>query len=261
MQPVFEIFSDILAYRENALTRIDPRVKLLLAVLTITGILLSSHFGFPPTVLASCLIAMIAIRIPLKLILARLAAPLGIVLVLMILQSLLVGSSPLFSFHLFGLKIEVLKEGALSGALIANRVLGSVSVLLLLSSTTKAHQIFHALRWFGVPKGWVEVALLMYRYVFMLLDQAGDVLSAQRVRLGYSSLKRSFSSSGLLAGTVIKAAMDQGTRTFEAMELRGYKGYFPLGTMPRICAKDMCILLLTSGAILIAYIGLEWSVL
>jgi cobalt/nickel transport system permease protein len=186
---------------------------------------------------------------------------LGIVLVVILLQSVLVGSTLLLNIPLFGWKIAVMREGALHGALLGTRVLGAVSALLLLSSTARAHQVFHALRWFGVPKCWVEVAMLMYRYIFMLLDQAADVMDAQRVRLGYSSLRRSLSSTGVLAGTVMKVAMDQGIRTYEAMELRGYKGYIPFGALPRICSKDLWILCLTSAAIVIAYIRLEWGAL
>lgn len=257
MQPVFELFSDIFAYRDNALTRIDARVKLVPAVLAIAGVILSKDFVFPPAVFVACMAGMLAIRVPGRLILARLAAPLGIVVVLVLLQSLLIGATPLFSISLFGLKAAVMREGALHGALIGTRVLGAVSVLLLLSSTTRAHQVFHALRWLGIPKGWVEVAMLMYRYIFMLMDQAGNVMDAQRVRLGYSSLRRSLSSSGLLAGTVIKAAMEQGSRTCEAMELRGYKGRMPFGALPRISSKDLLILLLVSAAVVTAYIRLE----
>ncbi len=259
MQPAFELFSDILAYRDNALTRVDPRVKFTLAILAIAGVILSTGFAFPPTIFAVSLAAMMAIRMPARLILARLAAPLGIVLVVIVLQSLLIGSSPLFSISLFGWNIGLMREGALHGALIGTRVLGAVSVLLLLSSTTRAHQIFHVLRWFGVPKGWVEVGMLMYRYIFMILDQASDVMDAQRVRLGYSSLRRSLASMGVLAGTVIEVAMDQGIRSYEAMTLRGYKGYMPFGALPRISPKDRWILGLLSGALVIAYIALEWT--
>ncbi len=261
MQPSFELFSDIFAYRDNILTRVDPRVKLVLALLAIIGVIVSKRPVFPLAVLAAGLGGMLAIRMPARLILVRLAAPLGIVLVVILLQSLLVGSTLLFSTSLFGWKIAVMLEGALHGALLGTRVLGAVSVLLLLSSTARAHQIFQALRWFGVPKGWVEVAMLMYRYIFMLMDQAADVMDAQKVRLGYSSLRRSLSSTGVLAGTVMKVAMDQGIRTYEAMELRGYKGYMPFGALPRISSKDLWILCLTSGAIVVAYIRLEWGAL
>ncbi len=261
LRPVFELFSDIFAYRDNTLSRIDPRVKLVLAVLAILGVILSTGFGFPPTVFAACAAGMLAIRMPARIVLARLAAPFGTVLVVILLQSLLIGSTPLLSLSLFGWRAALMREGALHGAMLGTRILGAVSVLLLLSSTTRAHQIFHALRWMGVPKGWVEVGMFMYRYVFMLMDQAGCVMEAQRVRLGYSSLGRSLSSSGLLAGTVIKAALEQGIRTCEAMELRGYKGYMPFGDLPRICSKDLRILCLTSAALAVAFIWLGGRVL
>ena len=259
MQPVFELFSDILAYRDNILTRVDPRIKLVIAVLAITGVILSNRPAFTLAIFVACLAAMLAIRVPTWLIFVRLTCPLGIVLVVILLQSLLVGSSPLFIISLFGWKIPIMREGALHGALLGTRVLGAVSVLLLLSSTARAHQIFNALRWFGVPKGWVEVGMLMYRYIFMLLDLAADVMNAQRVRLGYSSPRRSLASIGVLAGTVIQVAMDQGIRTYEAMTLRGYKGYMPFGALPRISPKDRWILGLLSGALVIAYIASEWT--
>ncbi len=260
MQPVFELFSDIFAYRDNTLTRIDPRVKLVLAVLAIVCVITCKGFAFPLVVFSACLACMLAVRMPAGLLLVRLLAPLGMVIVLILLQSLLIGSTPLFSIYVFGAKVGVMQEGALRGIFLGARVLGAVSVLLLLSSTTRAHQIFHAMHCMGVPKGWVEVAMIMYRYIFMLMEQAGDVMDAQRVRLGYSTLRRALSSSGSLAGTVMKIAMEQGIRTCEAMELRGYKGSMPFGSMPRMSSKDWQILCLASGTLVIAYIGLEWSI-
>ena len=75
------------------------------------------------------------------------------------------------------------------GVLLGSRVLGAVSVMLLLSSVTPAYKIFGALRWFHVPEGWVEIALLVYRYTFLLSDQTADIAAAQRVRLGYSVVR------------------------------------------------------------------------
>ena len=98
MQPVFELFSDIFAYRDNALTRIDARVKLVLAVLAIVGAISCKGFAFPLRSFFSLhWPAMLAVRIPARLFLVRFAAPLGIIMVLGLLQSLLIGSTPLLS--------------------------------------------------------------------------------------------------------------------------------------------------------------------
>jgi cobalt/nickel transport system permease protein len=115
--------------------------------------------------------------------------------------------------------------------------------MLLLGCVTPAHQLFHALRWLGVPRTWVEVALLMYRYIFVLLDEAGDVVTAQRVRLGYAGVSRSLSSLGVLSGTVIVRSLDQSERTHEAMMLRGYKGSMPFGPLPALGWTERLLML------------------
>ena len=259
MQFAFELFSDIFTYRDNALTRINPRVKVVLAFLTIVGVISCSRIAFPAMVFCLALFGMIFIRLPFRLILARLAAPLGIVVVLVVLQSILVGSTPLFTISVLGWKLSAMREGAWRGILIASRVLGGVSVMILMSSVTPAHQIFHTLRWLGVPEGWVEVAILMYRYTFILLDRAADGMVAQRVRLGYSGLRRSLSSLGTLAGSVIVLSIDQAARTHEAMTVRGYKGHMPFGSLPVMSRKDSCILGLVLGILLLSYLLIEWG--
>lgn len=210
-------------------------------------------------ILCSALVAMISIRLPLRLIVARLAAPLGVVAVLVVLQSFLVGSTPIFTISLWGWKLTAMKEGAWQGILVGSRALSAVSVVLLLSSVTPAHRIFQTLRWLRIPEGWVEVAILMYRYIFIFLERASDAMDAQRVRLGYSGIKRSLSSLGTLAGSVIVISMDQATRTHEAMTLRGYKGSMPFGPLPPMFSKDRWIMGLALGFLLIAYLLTEWG--
>ncbi|MCY3024080.1 MAG: cobalt ECF transporter T component CbiQ [Planctomycetota bacterium] len=241
---MFELFSDIMACRPNALTRVDARVKLVSGVAALVVVLFSTRLALPLAILAACLVAMLALRLPLRLTLLRLAAPLLVVLILMALQAFTQGSKPLFSLTVGGFRITATEEGTWRAALLGSRVLGGVSVMLLLSAVTPAHQLFHALRWCGVPKTWVEVALLMYRYIFVLLDEAGDVATAQRVRLGYATLSRSLSSLGVLSGIVIVRSLDQSARTHEAMTLRGYKGTMPLGPLPRLSRSDRLALLI-----------------
>lgn len=235
---MFEVFSDIFACRDNRLTRIDARSKMIAASALILSIILSSSPLFPCVAFVLCTAVMIGLRMPVKLIFLRFFGPLGIAAVIVVIQSFVMGKIPLFSFEIFGKSFIATKEGLLHGVLIASRVLGAVSVVILLGAVTPAYKVFHALRWFRVPEGWIEIALLVYRYIFCLLDQTCDVISAQRVRLGYSNLSRSLSSMGVLAGTVITRSLDQAMRTHDAMTLRGYKGSIPFGPLPQITVKD-----------------------
>lgn len=258
MRQTFDLFSDIFTRRDNILRRMDPRAKLVIALATILAVILSTRIDLPIAVFAICLGAMLAVRIPLRLIVVRLAAPLGVVLVLVVLQSIMVGATPFITIMVGGLKLTATNEGMRRGLLIGSRVVGAVSVMLLLSSVTPAHDIFRALRWFRIPQGWVEIAMLMYRYTFTLLDQTADVVAAQQVRLGYTSFRRSLASMGVLVGTVMLRSIDQATNTHEAMVARGYRNTMPFGPMPGMDTKDRWILCIALLAVLSAYFTLGW---
>jgi cobalt/nickel transport system permease protein len=253
---MFELFSDIFACRDNVLTRMDPRPKLVIAVTLILTVVRSGNLVLPLLVLGACLATLLALRIPVRLLAVRLAGPMGIVIALVLLQVFMTGSTRLFERSIGHWTLVATQEGLIRGLLMGSRVLGAVSVMLLLSSVTPAYKVFHALRWFRIPEGWVEIALLVYRYSFALIDQASDVATAQRVRLGYSNLKRSLSSFGVLAGTVITRSMDQAIRTHEAMMLRGYRGRQPFGPLPAMSAGEtglMCVVpVLVLGVHLVA---------
>ncbi|NQT85261.1 cobalt ECF transporter T component CbiQ [bacterium] len=233
MRGAIDLFSDIFALRDNTLTRLDPRVKLLGALATILAVVLSKGAALPATALALGLAVLIGLRLPPKLLAVRMAAPMSIAAVVCVMRAFVDGSTPLFTVWLFGWELTATEEGAVQGLLMAGRVMASVSVMIALGVTTPAHKVFAALRWCRMPKGWVEIAMLMYRYIFALIDHVGDVFAAQRIRLGYVGARRSLRSMGTLMGSVLLRSMDQATRTHEAMRLRGYRGDLPTGHLPR----------------------------
>lgn len=238
---MLDLFSDIFAYRENWGTRMDPRAKLVLSLVTLFCVILSTRMVLPLTVFSLCLAGMLVLRIPAQLLLVRLTAPTGVAGVLILLQSFLFGQTEMVSISILGIKLTVLQEGVWRGLLLGSKVLGAVSVMLLFSLVTPAHRVFHALLWFRIPRGWVEIAMLMYRYIFSLLDDTADVAAAQRVRLGYNGIRRSLSSIGSLAGAVIIRSLDQAAHTHEAMSLRGYGGLIPFGPLPGMSGRDLWI--------------------
>ncbi len=201
-----ETFSDIYAKRDNRLTRMDARNKVVLAVF----LLLLNLWGGTALSLfisASSLLTLIYLKIPARTLLIRLLEPLGVAGVVILVKLYFIGWS-----------------GLPEGLMIASRIIGAVSLILLLSMTTPVDALLKALSWFRVPRTWTDVALLTYRYIFVLLEDAYVVYSAQRVRLGYLGIGRSLQSFGTLAGAIVIRAYDQAMATSQAMRLRGYVG-------------------------------------
>lgn len=230
MQP-FDLFFDYFAMRDNALRRLDARVKMGTAAALFLAILSSTRPSLPAVVSVVSIVGLIALKIPTGLICRRFLSPLGAVLVIVAVQAVLIGQTPVFSISLGGWELAFKREGIEHGMLVGLRVWAGVSVLLLLSSVTPAHEIFQTLHWCRIPKVWLEIAMLIYRYLFVILDEASEMVTAQRVRLGYSGFRNSLLSMGGLMGAVVVRSVEQSLRTHEAMIARGYTGEFPFSPM------------------------------
>ncbi|MGA9870659.1 MAG: cobalt ECF transporter T component CbiQ [Rhodococcus sp. (in: high G+C Gram-positive bacteria)] len=98
---------------------------------------------------------------------------------------------------------------------------GTLSVLLL-SLTTPMTDLMGGLRRSGVPAGCVEVASLMYRMLFMLLDTTRTIRRSQVARLGNTTITQTLRSSGDLVSVILIRSWDQARRLETGLAGRGY---------------------------------------
>lgn len=226
---MIELFSDIFTNRDNALTETDARIKLIGVLFALVLSILSVSPVFPAVLFFVSVVIVMALRLPWKLVCMRFLLPVVIVCVLGVLQLFMTEGTALFTVPLSPWVLTATREGFLNAVHIGSRVLGGVGMVIVLGVSTPAHDVFGALLWMRAPRAWVEVAMLMYRYIFVLLEITMDMATAQKHRLGYSTTAISLKSAGALAGAVILRAMDQSVKTSEAMLLRGYRGELPVG--------------------------------
>jgi cobalt/nickel transport system permease protein len=109
---------------------------------------------------------------------------------------------------------------ARAGALVGHALAGGAAVLLL-ATTTPMSDLLPALRRLRVPTAVVEVASVVYRLLFVLLDSLRTIREAQTMRMGYSSVRRSYRSSGALAAAVLTRSWDRARRLQEGLAGRG----------------------------------------
>ncbi|SDE84808.1 cobalt/nickel transport system permease protein [Blastococcus fimeti] len=109
---------------------------------------------------------------------------------------------------------------ARSGSLAGHALAGSAAVLLL-ATTTPMSDLLPALRRARVPDAVVEVASVVYRLLFVLLGSLHTIREAQTARMGYSSVRRSYRSSGALAAAVLTRSWDRARRMQEGLAGRG----------------------------------------
>ena len=104
------------------------------------------------------------------------------------------------------------------------RVLGAVSAMFFLVLTTSMTDIFISLRKIHIPKILIEISLLIYRYIFVFMEVSSKMNTAQKLRLGQTGWLKRIRSTSLLAANLFIRTLEQGERTFIAMNARGYDG-------------------------------------
>lgn len=108
--------------------------------------------------------------------------------------------------------------------LILTRGLASVSCMFFLILTTPMLEIMVLLRYIKIPALFIELTELIYRFIFVLLENALAIYTAQGARLGYSTVPRSFRSFGTLVVVLFMKTYQRATQLQWALEARGYDG-------------------------------------
>ena len=211
-----------------AVAAVDPRSRLLAAGLLLALVISSRGSAFPWQVAGICLpVALIAGMKP-RLLLLRMLHPLFIAAVILALKTFLGGGEPVALIRVGTFSLAGRLEGLHEGLLISSRIMGAVSVAVLLGQVLTFTEAMAALAWLRVPRGLVDVSMFAWRSLFMLYDDAGVVYTAQKNRLGYCGMRRGLKSFGAMAGMLIIRAFDSSQAMTVAMTQRGYDGSLPL---------------------------------
>lgn len=254
-----EIFSEHFQ-KDHILAQVDARVKLIVALTLLAMVLSYKGTMFPLLIAAMSLTLCMKMRVPLKVLAFRLAQPLLLALVILLLKLFFSGNDTMFviSFPASGFSLFTLtghRDGLMEGLLITSRILGGVSLLAAVGFATPFIEFMAALSWLRAPKPFIEIMMFAYRYLFVFLEDATTIYSAQKNRLGYTGIKKGLNSFGVLTGSLVLRGLEQSQKTADAMEQRGYTG-----DMPLLKGKPLRALELAGGLLIVIFGGVAWMI-
>lgn len=100
----------------------------------------------------------------------------------------------------------------------------AVSCLYFLALNTTMTDILGTFKKLHCPQLLSELMLLIYRFVFVLMDTASAIMTAQKARLGYEDYRTSLHSFGQMAAALFIRAWTRSNALYDALESRGYDG-------------------------------------
>ncbi len=211
------------AHRHTYLNAVDPRARIVTAVIWSVVVVIASRISVIALALAVSTAAAMLSGLPWSVVLKRLL-PLNIVMLLLALWlPLTMPGTPIWEVG----PLAFSRDGArlaLSIALKGNAVL---LVLVALLGTMDATVLGHALRHLRVPDKLAHLLLFTVRYLDVLHREYLRLRTAMKAR-GFRARMNlhTYRSLGYLVGMLLVRSFDRAERIAAAMKCRGFQGRF-----------------------------------
>lgn len=148
------------------------------------------------------------------------------------------------------------RQGLLTALLVVSRVAVSISLVVLLTITTPWTKLLAALRSVGVPRFFVLIIGMAYRYIFLLLETVTEMYESRTSRtvgaVRHDKAARSF--VGASAGALLGKANHLSEEVHQAMVARGYRGNARVIDEQRLRRTDLVFIsvaILSAAAIVV----------
>jgi cobalt/nickel transport system permease protein len=214
---------EVFAGGNSVIHSIDPRLKIVLALIYSIVVALSSSFVILLSSLATSMVLVMVARLDAREVLKRLTVLLGFVLLIWMLMPLTYPGTTLFRIGPLGFS----RPGVLLAAQISLKSSAILLSLMALLATMSIATMGHALGCLGIPDKLVHLLLITYRYVFVMEQEYKRLIRAMKIR-GFrpGTNLHSYQSYAYLVGMLFVHASARADRVSKAMKCRGFTGKF-----------------------------------
>ena len=208
---------------KSVIHSIDPRIKVVLALIYSFVVALSSSFVILLSSLVTSMVLVMIARLDAREVLKRLAVLLGFILLIWMLMPLTYPGATLFRIG----PVDFSSPGVLLAAQISLKSVAILLSLMALLATMSVATMGHALGTLGIPDKLVYLLLITYRYVFVMEQEYQRLIRAMKIR-GFKpgTNLHSYQSYAYLVGMLFVHASARADRVSRAMKCRGFTGRF-----------------------------------
>lgn len=244
----------------SKIKNVDPYQKLAFSLITLLScIFLSNGWVSLTVILAMTGYTVLKGGIPLGFFMRLMLLPVSFLLIGLITIAVNLQPAPaglLWAIPLGSRWLGISAAGLLLAGNIFMKALGATACLYALSLNTPMVALLAAFRKMGLPVLLSDLMGLIYRFIFVLLDTASAIMTAQHARLGYSSVKTGYGSFGMMLTMLLIRALKRSDDLYTALEARGYQG--ELAVLEDHYVKSPGLVL--STVLLNIFLGIIWYI-
>ena len=165
-------------------------------------------------------------RIPFHQYYSTLTIPIVFVIVGSLTIALSFSKQPLGQYNLYLKWFYIYTSDAdlLRMASLMAKAMGAVSALFMMTLSTPSGEIISVMRKAHIPKLFVELMNMVYRYIFVIMETNRKMHDSAESRLGYVDYKTSVKSFSGTASNLLVVSLKKANAYYDALVARGYDG-------------------------------------
>lgn len=164
-----------------------------------------------------------------------------------------------FAIRLGGWYLTGSRAGIWKGLELGTVAMSAVSSMYFLAVSTPVTDVLGVLRKIRVPSLFLELMLLIYRFIFVLLGTAEGIMTAQKCRMGNRDLRTGIRSFGMMGSALFIRSVKRAGALYDSMEARCYDGEIRVLSRERPVRKKE-VLMIGAWEILLVFVTL-WSIM
>ena len=255
------LFAEEIAAKRGLLQSLDPRIRVVCVFTLLSLVLFAKSLSLLLGLYAVSLLLALSSGIGLPFFLARTWFFIPLFSLFIAIPAIFHGVTPgevVYSIGPWG----VTRQGLTSAAFFVTRTACSVSFAVLLSLTTRHFDLLKVLRWVGVPKVFVMVTGMTYRYIYLLLEMVENLHRSVKSRVGNAttgSHGRRFVLWNMTGLWMRSQLLSE--QVYGAMRSRGYRGEPMLLNGFRTKPWDWIFLIVFVSAVAVLVCGMVRGIL
>lgn len=214
----------------NSLTEINPKIK---GSIGLIFLIISMAFKN-----IFCLISIITFMSSLIVFLAKIDLKSYLKLVKIPMYFLIMGvlinlinisfdsKGLIYSLNIMSLNIGISNKSIITSVHILFRAIACLTCIYFFILTTPFNQIIFLLKKLHISDTVIELSMLVYRFIFIFLEEVSDIIKSQQLRFGYINLKTSYNSIGILGNMLFKRMMKRYDEMCISLDIKLYDSKF-----------------------------------
>lgn len=132
----------------------------------------------------------------------------------------------IFNVNILGLYIGTTEFAVKSSVNILLRAMSCIISIYFLILTTPFNQLIIVLKKLHIPHTLIELMILIYRFIFIFIEEAEEIYKSQQLKFGYTNLSTSYNSMSLLIKTLFFRMMRRYEDMSISLDIKLYDGKF-----------------------------------